>query len=349
MARIALPDGDQPDVVKALMLRPALREGRRRDERRGLRQHAGLAAARAGPDADRGHQRLPDLPDLAHPGGGRGWRHRGAARRRRGAGARRSVYSDAERVALEFTELFCGDSLAIDDDLMARARGALRLRPDRRPRAGDRQVPVAGPLHAGARTRPGLRRTGREDDHPMSRTYRVVQWSTGHVGKHAIAGIDARPDLELVGVWVSNPDKVGKDAGELAGLGRTLGVAATNDADALLALKPDCIVHTAWADDRLLRGARRSRAVPAGRHQRRVEQPGLPAVSARRRRDDGRRRDRGGARGWRVDLRQRHRPGLRQRRAAAASSPASPSGSSRCAASSCSTTRRTTRVRCSRT
>ncbi|HEX3707218.1 MAG TPA: diacylglycerol kinase [Mycobacteriales bacterium] len=86
----------------------------------------------------------------------------------------------------------------------------------------------------------------------MSRTYRVVQWSTGHVGKHAIAGIDARPDLELVGLWVSNPDKVGKDAGELAGLGRTLGIAATNDADALLALKPDCIVHTAWADDRIV-------------------------------------------------------------------------------------------------
>jgi 4-hydroxy-tetrahydrodipicolinate reductase len=82
-------------------------------------------------------------------------------------------------------------------------------------------------------------------------TYRVVQWSTGHVGKHAIAGIDARPDLELVGLWVSNPDKVGRDAGELAGLGRSLGVAASNDADALLALRPDCIVHTAWADDRI--------------------------------------------------------------------------------------------------
>ena len=45
---------------------------------------------------------------------------------------------------------------------------------------------------------------------------RVVEWSTGTVGRHAIAGIDARPELELVGVWVSNPDKVGKDAGELA-------------------------------------------------------------------------------------------------------------------------------------
>jgi 4-hydroxy-tetrahydrodipicolinate reductase len=82
-------------------------------------------------------------------------------------------------------------------------------------------------------------------------TLRVVAWSTGNAGKAAIAGIDARPELELVGVWVSNPEKVGKDAGELAGLGRSLGVAATSDADALLALRPDCIVHTAMADNRL--------------------------------------------------------------------------------------------------
>jgi hypothetical protein len=80
---------------------------------------------------------------------------------------------------------------------------------------------------------------------------RVVVWSTGTVGRHAIAGVDARPDLELVGVWVSNPDKVGKDAGRLAELGRDLGVLATNDKDALFALEPDCIVHTAMTDDRL--------------------------------------------------------------------------------------------------
>ena len=83
-------------------------------------------------------------------------------------------------------------------------------------------------------------------------TLRVVQWSTGNVGRHSIAGIDARPELELVGLWVSDPNKVGKDAGQLAGLGRDLGVLATNDADALLALEPDCIVHTAMADNRLM-------------------------------------------------------------------------------------------------
>lgn len=80
---------------------------------------------------------------------------------------------------------------------------------------------------------------------------RVVQWSTGNVGRHALAGIDARPELELVGVWVSSAAKAGQDAGRLAGLGRDLGVTATTDADALLAMKPDCIVHTAMADNRL--------------------------------------------------------------------------------------------------
>ena len=80
---------------------------------------------------------------------------------------------------------------------------------------------------------------------------RVVAWSTGNVGRHAIAGIDARPDLELVGVWVSSTAKAGVDAGELAGLGRTLGVAATNDVEEILALKPDVVLNTAMADNRI--------------------------------------------------------------------------------------------------
>ena len=81
-------------------------------------------------------------------------------------------------------------------------------------------------------------------------TYRVVLWGTGNVGRNALIGIDARPDLSLAGVWVSNAGKVGRDAGELAGLGH-LGVTATGDAAALLALRPDCVVHTAMADVRL--------------------------------------------------------------------------------------------------
>src|SRR3712207_7741974 len=63
----------------------------------------------------------------------------------------------------------------------------------------------------------------------LFRSYRVVQWSTGNVGRHALAGITAHPALELAGVWVSTEDKVGRDAGELAGLGRSLGVARSEE------------------------------------------------------------------------------------------------------------------------
>jgi 4-hydroxy-tetrahydrodipicolinate reductase len=77
--------------------------------------------------------------------------------------------------------------------------------------------------------------------------YRVIQWSTGNVGRHATRLIARHPDLELVGLWVSNPDKAGRDAGELVGID-PLGVTATNDADALLALGADCVCYTATAD-----------------------------------------------------------------------------------------------------
>lgn len=80
---------------------------------------------------------------------------------------------------------------------------------------------------------------------------RVVEWSTGTVGRHAIAGILARPELELVGVYVSNPAKDGQDVGQLADLGRDIGLLATTDKQALIDLKPDCIVHTAMTDDRM--------------------------------------------------------------------------------------------------
>jgi 4-hydroxy-tetrahydrodipicolinate reductase len=78
-------------------------------------------------------------------------------------------------------------------------------------------------------------------------TYRVIQWSTGNVGVAALRCIIRHPDLELVGLWVHSPDKAGRDSGELCGLDR-VGVAATNDADALLALDADCVCYTATAD-----------------------------------------------------------------------------------------------------
>ena len=81
------------------------------------------------------------------------------------------------------------------------------------------------------------------------RPLRVVVWSTGGVGSIAIDAVRRRPDLDLVGVWVYSEDKVGKDAGELAG-GEPMGVHATKDAAALIALQPDCVVYAASGPDR---------------------------------------------------------------------------------------------------
>jgi hypothetical protein len=72
---------------------------------------------------------------------------------------------------------------------------------------------------------------------------RIVVWGTGFVGKLVIAEIVKHPLFELVGVGVSNPTKVGRDVGEICGLADQIGVAATDDVDALIALQPDALVH----------------------------------------------------------------------------------------------------------
>jgi 2,4-diaminopentanoate dehydrogenase len=77
--------------------------------------------------------------------------------------------------------------------------------------------------------------------------YRVIQWSTGHVGLLSLRCIVEHPDLELVGLWVHSEEKAGRDAGELCGLD-PVGVAATNDVDALLALDADAVMYTATGD-----------------------------------------------------------------------------------------------------
>jgi 4-hydroxy-tetrahydrodipicolinate reductase len=81
-----------------------------------------------------------------------------------------------------------------------------------------------------------------------------VQWNTGNVGKSSLQSIVDSPTFELVGCYAWSQEKVGRDAGELVGI-PSVGVAATNDVDALLALKPDCVVYNPmWIDvDELVR------------------------------------------------------------------------------------------------
>lgn len=78
--------------------------------------------------------------------------------------------------------------------------------------------------------------------------YRVIQWAAGTQGRFDIAMVCERPNLELVGLYVTSPEKVGKDAGELAGIG-PIGIKATNDIDALLATEADCVLYSPlWHD-----------------------------------------------------------------------------------------------------
>ena len=79
-------------------------------------------------------------------------------------------------------------------------------------------------------------------------TLRVIQWATGGVGRAAIEGILAHPELELVGCWVHSKSKTGRDVGELIGRA-PLGVAATSDEGALLGLAADCVLYSPLVGD----------------------------------------------------------------------------------------------------
>jgi hypothetical protein len=68
--------------------------------------------------------------------------------------------------------------------------------------------------------------------------YRIIQWATGVVGSAALKHWIENPIIELAGVLVTNPDKVGKDAGDLVGLPKT-GVLATDDVEKIIALDAD--------------------------------------------------------------------------------------------------------------
>ena len=73
---------------------------------------------------------------------------------------------------------------------------------------------------------------------------RVVQWTSGNVARQTVRAVLARADLTLVGAYAHSTAKVGRDLGELCGLPEPIGVVATDDVDALLALAPDCVVYT---------------------------------------------------------------------------------------------------------
>lgn len=82
----------------------------------------------------------------------------------------------------------------------------------------------------------------------MTKKLRVIQWTTGKVGKLSLRGVLDDPRLELVGVYAFSEEKAGSDAGALCGRPDT-GVLATTDIDALLALKADTVIYTPFMAD----------------------------------------------------------------------------------------------------
>jgi AhpD family alkylhydroperoxidase len=119
VARIALPDGDQPDIVKALVLRPAFASG--------------VGAMNEAVFASTLDWRLHELlrMRIAMINGCQtclAWRTPEAI----AAGVTEELlagvadwrdsdrYSETEKIVLDFTEQFCGDSAGISDELMAR-------------------------------------------------------------------------------------------------------------------------------------------------------------------------------------------------------------------------------------
>jgi len=74
-------------------------------------------------------------------------------------------------------------------------------------------------------------------------TYKVFQWASGTVGKHAARVALQRESLELVGMHVYSPDKVGQDVGALIG-GEDTGIKATCDIEAIKSSAADVVIHT---------------------------------------------------------------------------------------------------------
>ena len=99
-------------------------------------------------------------------------------------------------------------------------------------------------------TKPGVCTRMRPYGEAMTATerpLRVIQWTTGNIGRRSLHAIIGRPDMELVGVYAHGADKLGVDAAELSGWPHPTGITATNDIDALLATKPDaCCYNPLW-------------------------------------------------------------------------------------------------------
>jgi hypothetical protein len=81
----------------------------------------------------------------------------------------------------------------------------------------------------------------------MADVLRVIQFGLGPIGRAVARHVHERSGLELVGGVDINPDAIGKDVGDVVGLGRKLGFPVCQSLEAALAATAsgaDVVVHT---------------------------------------------------------------------------------------------------------
>lgn len=79
-------------------------------------------------------------------------------------------------------------------------------------------------------------------------TVRVIQWATGAMGRIVLRRLIEHPGFDVVGAFVFDEAKAGRDIGSLAG-SADIGVVATSDRSAIMALDADVVVHAARIND----------------------------------------------------------------------------------------------------
>ena len=75
----------------------------------------------------------------------------------------------------------------------------------------------------------------------MNQKIRVLQYGVGPIGARIVRLMLQKPALQIVGAVDVDPLKVGRDLGEVAGAGHSLGVVVRSDARPLLQAGVDII------------------------------------------------------------------------------------------------------------
>jgi hypothetical protein len=79
----------------------------------------------------------------------------------------------------------------------------------------------------------------------MARKIKVIQYGIGPIGLKTTEFLSERPDLAILGAVDADPEKIGRDLGELAGLAKPLGVKVSgNSHEVLSELDADVVVLT---------------------------------------------------------------------------------------------------------